>query len=58
MKSRLMQELKATVAKFNKLDVVISNAGIQTIAPIVDFETSAWKRLIDIHLHGTFLLLC
>jgi 3-hydroxybutyrate dehydrogenase len=48
--------VKATVAKFNKLDVVISNAGIQTIAPIVDFETNAWKRLIDIHLHGTFLV--
>lgn len=48
--------VQATVAKFNKLDVVISNAGIQTIAPIVDFETNAWKRLIDIHLHGTFLV--
>lgn len=47
--------VNATVAKFGKVDVLISNAGIQTIAPIVDFELSAWKRLIDIHLHGTFL---
>ena len=48
--------ITATVAKFTKLDVVIANAGIQTIAPIVEFDTTAWKRLIDIHLHGTFLV--
>lgn len=47
--------VKATVAKFGKVDVLISNAGIQTIAAIVDFDFLAWKRLIDIHLHGTFL---
>lgn len=45
----------ATVAKFGKVDVLVSNAGIQTISPIVDFDFGAWKRLIDIHLHGTFL---
>ncbi len=44
------------VAKFGKVDVLISNAGIQTISPIVDFDTVAWKRLIDIHLHGTFFI--
>lgn len=40
---------------FGKIDVLISNAGIQTISPIVDFDYSSWKRLIDIHLNGTFL---
>jgi 3-hydroxybutyrate dehydrogenase len=45
----------ATVAKFGKIDVLISNAGIQTISAIVDFEVAAWKRLVDIHLLGTFL---
>lgn len=45
--------IDATFKKFGKLDVLVSNAGIQTIAPIIDF--GAWKPLIDIHLHGTFL---
>lgn len=45
----------ATVAKFGKIDVLISNAGIQVISPIVDFDTSVWKKVVDIHLHGTFL---
>lgn len=47
--------VEATFAKYGKIDVLISNAGIQTISPIVDFDFGAWKRLIDIHLHGTFL---
>lgn len=45
----------ATVAKFGKVDVLVSNAGIQTIAPIVDFDFGKWKKLLDIHLNGTFL---
>lgn len=45
----------ATVAKFGKVDVLISNAGIQIIAPIVEFDFGKWKKLLDIHLNGTFL---
>ena len=47
--------IQATVAKFGKIDVLISNAGIQTINAIVDFDFGAWKRLLDIHVNGTFL---
>lgn len=45
----------ATVTKFGKIDILVSNAGIQTISPIVDFEFDKWKRLFDIHVHGAFL---
>ena len=45
----------ATVTKFGKIDVLISNAGIQIISPIVDFDFGKWKKLLDIHLNGTFL---
>ncbi|ODN43304.1 3-hydroxybutyrate dehydrogenase [Piscirickettsia litoralis] len=37
------------------VDVLVSNAGVQIIAPIVEFEYEAWKRLLDIHINGTFL---
>lgn len=43
------------ITKFGKVDVLISNAGIQIISPLVDFEFSQWKRLFDIHVHGAFL---
>ena len=47
--------VKAIVAKFGRVDCLISNAGIQTIAPIVDFDYDKWRRLFDIHVHGAFL---
>jgi len=43
------------VETFGRLDVLVSNAGIQIVAPIVDFEFSKWKRLMAIHLDGAFL---
>jgi 3-hydroxybutyrate dehydrogenase len=43
------------IKKFGALDVLISNAGIQIVAPIVDFEFAKWKRLLSIHLDGAFL---
>ncbi len=44
-----------TVAKFGGVDILISNAGIQIISPIVDFKFEDWKRMQAIHLDGAFL---
>ena len=43
------------VAEFGSLDVLVSNAGIQIVAPLVDFELSKWQKLLAIHLDGAFL---
>jgi 3-hydroxybutyrate dehydrogenase len=43
------------IEAFGALDILISNAGIQIVAPIVDFEFEKWKRLLAIHLDGAFL---
>jgi 3-hydroxybutyrate dehydrogenase len=43
------------VNTFGSLDVLVSNAGIQIVAPLVDFELDKWKRLLAIHLDGAFL---
>jgi 3-hydroxybutyrate dehydrogenase len=45
----------AVVEAFGRLDVLISNAGIQIVAPIVDFEFAKWKKMLAIHLDGAFL---
>jgi 3-hydroxybutyrate dehydrogenase len=37
------------------LDVLVSNAGIQIINPIVDFSFSDWRKLVAVHLDGAFL---
>jgi 3-hydroxybutyrate dehydrogenase len=43
------------VEQFGGVDVLISNAGIQIISPIVDFKLEDWKKLVAIHLDGAFL---
>jgi 3-hydroxybutyrate dehydrogenase len=43
------------VRTFGTIDVLVSNAGIQIVAPVVDFEFAKWKRLLSIHLDGAFL---
>jgi 3-hydroxybutyrate dehydrogenase len=43
------------VEQFGGLDVMISNAGIQIISPIVDFKYEDWKKLSAIHTDGAFL---
>jgi 3-hydroxybutyrate dehydrogenase len=44
-----------TVAKFGGVDILISNAGIQIISPLVDFKFEDWKRMLAIHMDGAFL---
>ncbi|CAO3435272.1 3-hydroxybutyrate dehydrogenase [Azospirillum doebereinerae] len=43
------------VAAFGRIDVLVSNAGIQTVAPVEQFEFAKWKQLLAIHLDGAFL---
>src|SRR5215470_11139929 len=44
-----------TMKKYGRIDVLVSNAGIQIVKPIVDFPFADWKRLLAIHLDGAFL---
>jgi 3-hydroxybutyrate dehydrogenase len=44
-----------TMAKYGKIDILVSNAGIQIVKPLVDFPFADWKKLISIHLDGAFL---
>jgi 3-hydroxybutyrate dehydrogenase len=43
------------IAKYGKIDILVSNAGIQVVKPLVDFPFADWKKLLSIHLDGAFL---
>lgn len=40
---------------FGGIDILVSNAGIQSVAPLDDFDFAAWKKLLAVHLDGAFL---
>lgn len=45
-----------TVRRFGGVDVLVSNAGIQHIAPVVELSLENWRRILAIHLDGAFLV--
>jgi 3-hydroxybutyrate dehydrogenase len=44
-----------SVEVFGAIDILVSNAGIQIVAPLDQFEFPDWKKLLAIHLDGAFL---
>jgi 3-hydroxybutyrate dehydrogenase len=44
-----------TVETFGHVDILVSNAGIQIVAPLDEFEFAKWKQMLAIHLDGAFL---
>jgi 3-hydroxybutyrate dehydrogenase len=47
--------MELVAAEFGRIDILVSNAGIQIVAPLEDFAYADWKRLLAIHLDGAFL---
>jgi len=47
--------IERTVRQLGQIDVLVSNAGIQIVAPIESYAYSDWKKMLAIHLDGAFL---
>jgi 3-hydroxybutyrate dehydrogenase len=43
------------ISHFGKLDILVSNAGVQIVHKAEDFPFADWKRMMAIHLDGAFL---
>jgi 3-hydroxybutyrate dehydrogenase len=42
-------------AEWGSVDILVSNAGVQIVHPIVEFSLADWKKMLAIHLDGAFL---
>jgi len=47
--------VEKVVAAYDKVDVLVSNAGIQVISPVESLPLADWKKMLAIHLDGAFL---
>jgi 3-hydroxybutyrate dehydrogenase len=43
------------IGAFARIDVLVSNAGIQVVAPLEQLALADWRRVLAIHLDGAFL---
>lgn len=44
-----------TAAKFGALDIMVNNAAIMTVAPLVETDFAAWGKMFSVNVHGVFL---
>jgi 3-hydroxybutyrate dehydrogenase len=44
-----------TKRELGPVDILVSNAGVQIISPLVELSFADWKRMLAIHLDGAFL---
>jgi 3-hydroxybutyrate dehydrogenase len=45
----------SVIAKWGRVDILVSNAGIQIVHPIEEFPFDEWRKVLAIHLDGAFL---
>ena len=49
---RLMTD---SVARFGPIGIMVNNAGIMHVAPLVETDAEAWRRMFSVNVHGIFL---
>ena len=49
------EAVSATLASFERIDVLLTAAGIGDGGPVNMLEESSWDKVIDVNLKGTFL---
>jgi 3-hydroxybutyrate dehydrogenase len=47
--------MAAVVDEFGRIDILVSNAGVQIVAPLEKLAFADWRHLLAVHLDGAFL---
>ena len=47
--------IKKALDRFQRIDVLVNNAGVSTMAPVIDMTEEEWNYNMDVNAKGTFL---
>jgi NADP-dependent 3-hydroxy acid dehydrogenase YdfG len=48
-----VQEMaQATIDRFGKIDVLVNNAGVMPVSPLIDLKLDDWNKAIDVNIRG------
>jgi 3-hydroxybutyrate dehydrogenase len=47
--------MAAVVDEFGRIDILVSNAGVQIVSPLEQLAFADWRHLLAVHLDGAFL---
>jgi 3-oxoacyl-[acyl-carrier protein] reductase len=53
-RAQVASVFSAVVDELGGLDLLVNNAGITKMAPLVDLTWEDWSKVVDINLHGVF----
>lgn len=53
---QLASAVQATVERWGRIDVLVSNAATMTFEPVIDLSQEAWDRVLAVNLRAAFLL--
>ncbi|MEU4609538.1 SDR family oxidoreductase [Streptomyces umbrinus] len=49
----LRRLVSTAIDQYDRIDVLVNNAGIAPISPLADLDTEGWSAMIDVNLRGT-----
>lgn len=53
-RDEITEMVHAAEAEFGSVDVVVNNAGIQTVSPVEEFDPDRWDLIVDINMNSAF----
>lgn len=51
---QITEMVSAAEREFGSVDVVVNNAGIQTVAPVEEFDPARWDLIVAINMNSAF----